>query len=516
MMSILPYPIIVTRSINLCCLLLLFILTAARLPAQSTKGPDNARDLRKNVVKIRAERGDSPEENGYGFIVGERERDLYIVTANHVVRSDVPGASNGNVEVMFFSDQGKWHSAELLERVLSNKDVAVIRVKRPEGLMWKANSLAVEKGPLSGRQVWFIGRPGVDDEWYVTFTPGIVSKGPNTNYELTVETNIVRPGMSGAPVLTETGIAGMIIRDKDAAIAIAIALDPIKEAFDQWQYPWDLNSSNTDSPSRAAAQTPLMNPSRTASPPPSNSSVNLQVQVRADNKANGWTNTGVVVKPGQRVSIKAGGVISLGRGRSTIPDGARGIDDPSKLMRDEPTGGLIAVIGDDNDNFIFIGNKREFVTTRSGILFLGVNEGYLDDNTGSYTAMIGVRPLVGTYKEIEVRADNTTNGWTNTGLIVRSGQRLRVTAFGRIALDPRREFICPPGGFPLLPDKNKLMRGEPTGGLIAVIGDDNDDFIFIGDDREFVATRSGVLFLGVNEGYLNDNSGAFHTIIELQ
>ena len=60
------------------------------------------------------------------------------------------------------------------------------------------------------------------------------------------------------------------------------------------------------------------------------------------------------------------------------------------------------------------------------------------------------------------------------------------------------------------------MRSSPTGGLIAVIGDDNDDFIFIGARREFVAQRDGVLFLGVNEGNLNDNTGAYDVIIEAE
>ena len=52
--------------------------------------------------------------------------------------------------------------------------------------------------------------------------------------------------------------------------------------------------------------------------------------------------------------------------------------------------------------------------------------------------------------------------------------------------------------------------------LIAVIGDDNNDFIFVGEDREFVARRDGALFLGINEGNLNDNSGSFDVIIEVE
>jgi hypothetical protein len=113
-----------------------------------------------------------------------------------------------------------------------------------------------------------------------------------------------------------------------------------------------------------------------------------------------------------------------------------------------------------------------------------------------------------------VRADNTSNGWTNTGLVVRRGQRLRISASGRVNLGNNR--MSTPDGLPSIPDRDKLMRNQPTGGLIAVIGDDNDDFVFIGRSRDFVAQRDGVLFLGVNEGNLSDNSGAFDVVIEAE
>lgn len=113
-----------------------------------------------------------------------------------------------------------------------------------------------------------------------------------------------------------------------------------------------------------------------------------------------------------------------------------------------------------------------------------------------------------------VRPDNMTNGWTNTGLVVRRGQRLRITASGRMSLGNNR--FATPDGLPNIPDRDKLMRNQPTGGLIAVIGDDNDDFIFVGHARDFVAQRDGVLFLGVNEGNLSDNSGLFEVVIEAE
>lgn len=113
-----------------------------------------------------------------------------------------------------------------------------------------------------------------------------------------------------------------------------------------------------------------------------------------------------------------------------------------------------------------------------------------------------------------VRGDNTSNGWTNTGLVVRRGQRLRITATGSVSLGAGRAST--PAGIPTLPDRDKLMRNEATGGIIAVIGDDNDDFIFIGRNRDFIAQRDGVLFLGVNEGNLADNTGAYDAVIEAE
>ena len=116
--------------------------------------------------------------------------------------------------------------------------------------------------------------------------------------------------------------------------------------------------------------------------------------------------------------------------------------------------------------------------------------------------------------KVGVKADNSNNGWTNSGLVVRKGQRLRISASGRVSLGKGR--FSTPGGLMNISDQDKLMRNEATGALIAVIGDDNDDFILIGPRREFVAQRDGVLFLGVNEGDLTDNTGSYDIVIEAE
>ncbi len=114
---------------------------------------------------------------------------------------------------------------------------------------------------------------------------------------------------------------------------------------------------------------------------------------------------------------------------------------------------------------------------------------------------------------VKVLADNTANGWSNSGWVVKKGQKIRISGKGQVSLGNGR--FSSSAGIGSLPDKDKLIQTEATGGLIAVIGDDNNEFIFVGAAREFVAARDGALFLGINEGNLSDNSGAFDVTIEI-
>lgn len=102
-----------------------------------------------------------------------------------------------------------------------------------------------------------------------------------------------------------------------------------------------------------------------------------------------WTSTEIRLRRGQRVSISASGEVDLGNNKMSSPDGIK-VTDSRKLLADKPTGALIAVVGDDNDDFIYIGRESEFTAAHDGILFLSVNEGNLKDNNGSYTARVKV------------------------------------------------------------------------------------------------------------------------------
>ncbi len=116
----------------------------------------------------------------------------------------------------------------------------------------------------------------------------------------------------------------------------------------------------------------------------------LNIKVLADNTANGWTNSGWVVKKGQRIRISGSGEVSIGGGKKTGPSGLYDVEDNAKLLKSVPTGALIAVIGDDNNEFIYIGAEREFTAARDGALFLGLNEGNLNDNTGAFQVTVQI------------------------------------------------------------------------------------------------------------------------------
>jgi hypothetical protein len=186
--------------------------------------------------------------------------------------------------------------------------------------------------------------------------------------------------------------------------------EPAKPAAQPQQKPTVVVTDNTTATQKPVSQQPtviqqprVINTNATGSAPgrvdpprptQTNSAgpIAWDVSVKADNTANGWTNTGWVVKKGQRIRITGDGEVSLGKGKTSTPSGDPDIQDQQKLLKNVATGALLAVIGDDNNVFIYIGASREFTATRDGALFLGINEGYLDDNTGAYKVKVEILP----------------------------------------------------------------------------------------------------------------------------
>ena len=64
-------------------------------------GRDVALSLRQNTVRIAAQFGELPE-NGFGFVVAEKDGTVYVVTADHVVNSKEPDAPPAKIRVELF------------------------------------------------------------------------------------------------------------------------------------------------------------------------------------------------------------------------------------------------------------------------------------------------------------------------------------------------------------------------------------------------------------------------------
>jgi hypothetical protein len=56
---------------------------------------------------------------------------------------------------------------------------------------------------------------------------------------------------------------------------------------------------------------------------------------------------------------------------------------------------------------------------------------------------------------------------------------------------------------------NRPLPNRPAAALVGRIGNSGDVFFVGSDTGVFRARTSGRLYLGVNDDYLNDNSGAF-------
>ena len=104
------------------------------------------------------------------------------------------------------------------------------------------------------------------------------------------------------------------------------------------------------------------------------------------------------------------------------------------------------------------------------------------------------------------------DAWTRTTIELRDGQELWFDSRGEVRWGPGRKDG--PGGESGSPrNPARPIPSRPGASLIGRIGESGDPF-FIGNDRGPIRVRGrGTLFLGVNDDYLQDNSGGFRVIV---
>jgi len=259
------------------------------------------------------------------------------------------------------------------------------------------------------------------------------------------------------------------------------------------------------------------------------------VQVTLDSN---WVDSGVYLRRGELVQVTATGVITVGRLRIT-PDGLRSTD-PAAPLPNAAEGKLIGAIGNDSRAPIFeLGSTREFTADRNGRLFLTANRGSFSDARGSFNVQIrsernlnardegnldgrpGIRSRNrGGYERDRNQGETTinvagTSRGTDTGIDVRAGDPINITASGLIVAGSRVGQVGPDGQVSTGFSSGINARPVPTAGVGALIGyirqanGQMSAAYLVGSQLTSTVPVDGRLILAVNDDNYSDNSGSF-------
>jgi Ca2+-binding EF-hand superfamily protein len=103
--------------------------------------------------------------------------------------------------------------------------------------------------------------------------------------------------------------------------------------------------------------------------------------------------------------------------------------------------------------------------------------------------------------------------WTDTGIDVRAGDSLDITATGRVRFSPQADHITGPDGAPVN-RANAPMPRMAVGALVARVG--NSAPFFVGARANALRVpQAGRLYLGINDDILTDNDGEFRVAISV-
>ena len=101
-----------------------------------------------------------------------------------------------------------------------------------------------------------------------------------------------------------------------------------------------------------------------------------------------WTDTGLVVQPGERISFNVDGTVTFGANMTAGPDGNKDLPPNSRYpVPSMAVGGLVARVG--NGRPFPIGSTRGPIDMpNGGRLYLGVNDDQLEDNSNGFDVQV--------------------------------------------------------------------------------------------------------------------------------
>ena len=102
-----------------------------------------------------------------------------------------------------------------------------------------------------------------------------------------------------------------------------------------------------------------------------------------------WTDTGIELRRGQEMRFRASGKVRWGPNRNDGPSGEGGNHyNANRPLPDRPAASLIGRLGGPNDIFFIGGDDGPIRVRDSGRLYLGINDDYLLDNSGTFRVTI--------------------------------------------------------------------------------------------------------------------------------
>jgi len=222
------------------------ILTAAQLQTS----PEAETEAKKLVVMLFCRLG-SDSSQGAGIIVGAEAKQLYIVTADHVVR---PCRQSGaEVPVALRWQPQQRIIARLLPQADTLIDLAVLVVDDPhapgagESLI-PFDRLGLPDSLVRAHRVFSVGYSR-GRTWAVNTSFDVFAEAQGNS--LFYESNFIGPGMSGGGLFDEEFLVVGMIRSDQPPTGEAVSFTTILRLLRQWRYPVSLRTQSV--PSQLAA-----------------------------------------------------------------------------------------------------------------------------------------------------------------------------------------------------------------------------------------------------------------------
>jgi Trypsin-like peptidase domain len=184
---------------------------------------------------------------GAGIIFSREKDAIYVVTANHVVRSAGTAATQLTIEL--HNAPGKKLRAELTEHFDAALDLAVVSVHNPtaQGVDMCGVSLVEQLAPLGseerGDSVFPLGDPN-GEAWALPVRPDAISE--IRDGEITFESSLIAKGDSGGGLLNDHGGFVGLIQADEPPYGRALSLDKVLKVLKDWKYSVDLEAPDED------------------------------------------------------------------------------------------------------------------------------------------------------------------------------------------------------------------------------------------------------------------------------